>query len=95
LSRVKTSRIGYRVGSEELNASNCRVVKKQWITVNMAALRRFEMLIRATEMMSYRRKIPTNVYLCENHRTENIQSTALWNEGETIMILLRIEIQYQ
>ena len=46
----------------------------------MAALRRFEMLIRATDMMFYRKNIPTNVYFCESQRTGNIQDAALCNE---------------
>lgn len=95
LLRVKTCRISYRVVSEEHNSSNCRVVKEEQITVNMAALRRFEMLIRATDMTSYCRKFPTNVYLCEDHRTRYIQNIALCNEDATIMILIRFEIQYQ
>jgi len=53
----------------------------------MAALRTFEILIRAADMMSYRRKIPTNVYLCENHRTGNIQNTALCNEDAKLCSL--------
>jgi hypothetical protein len=53
------------------------------------------MLIRATDMMSYRRKIPTNVYLCENRRTGNIQNIAICNEDPRTMILIRIEIQYK
>ena len=46
----------------------------------MAALRRFEMLIRTTDVMFYRRKISTNMYLCKKHGTGNIQVAGLCNE---------------
>ena len=62
LSKLKSSRLECRVDMktypklvEEFKASpSCSVVGEQQISVNMAAFRHFEMLIRATDMMCYR-----------------------------------------
>jgi hypothetical protein len=89
--KVKTSTIGCRVGSEELNASNCRVVKEQQITVNMVALRRFEMLITATYMMSYRKK--KSLLMCTCVKTTGREIFRTLRSAMNILII--IEIYYK